>query len=97
MHLLLNVIFQLNSKTTHFQTHVHMNFFFCFDGNKSLFNFVQHFRYTLYSTGGIWLNMNSMAHWQNDKWQGEKEVACIKNNLSWCQHKTHIDCSKKER
>lgn len=57
----------------------------------------RHFRYTLYSIGGIWLNMNSMAHWHNDKWQGETEVAYVKNNLSWCQHKTHMDCSKKER
>jgi hypothetical protein len=55
----------------------------------------RHFRYTLYSTSGIWLNMNTMAHWDNDKWQGETEVAYVKNNLSRCQHKTHMDCSKK--
>jgi len=41
--------------------------------------------------------MNSMAHWHNDTWQAETEVAYVKNNLSWCQHKTHTDCSKKER
>jgi len=38
--------------------------------------------------------MNSIAHWHDDKWQAETEVASIKNNLSWCQH---MDCSKKER
>jgi hypothetical protein len=46
--LLLNLIFQLNSKTTHFRVYVYMNFFLCFDAKKSLLKFVQAFWYTLH-------------------------------------------------
>jgi hypothetical protein len=41
VYLLLNVVFQLHSKTTHFQTHVYVNIFLCFDVNNSLLKSVQ--------------------------------------------------------
>jgi hypothetical protein len=42
-YLLLNEIFQLSSKTTHFRAQLYRSFFLCFDAKNSLLMFDQAF------------------------------------------------------
>jgi hypothetical protein len=90
-YLLLNIIFQLNSKHTHFLTYVYMKFFLCFDLKNSLFKFVQAvytspYRQMLQAGTSIYSNVDNAIYALGSDIYTQKSKYCI--NVSSINNKS---------